>query len=199
MKSPAQNKTGYATLVIVILVAAILFGLLFDIVCTWIEHALYPRPEEYRAYVEKYAHEYGISEELIYAVIKTESGFDQSAVSSKGAVGLMQIMPSTFEWITNDLLHEYLGEDMLYDPETNIKYGTYYLCRLYNRFEDWNTAVAAYNGGEGNVSEWLSDRRYSDDGKRLNIDNIPDSFSETENYVKKVNKALSMYQKLYQE
>ena len=86
---------------------------------------------------------------------------------------------------------------MLYDPETNIKYGTYYLSRLYNRFGDWDTALAAYNGGEGNVSEWLKDKKYSDDGIKLKTDKIPDEFSETKNYVKKVNKALKKYKELY--
>ena len=106
-------------------------------------------------------------------------------------------MPSTFEWITTDLLREYLAPGMIYDPETNIKYGTYYLARLYRKFGDWNTAVAAYNAGEGKVSEWLKDPRYSDDGAKLNIDTIPKEYRETENYVKKVNKALRKYGELY--
>ena len=181
----------------IIIVAAIAFGFLFDFVLTRIECSIYPMPEEYKPFVEKYSEEYGVPKELIYAVIKTESGFDSSAVSNKGAVGLMQIMPATFEWLTNDILHEHLGKGMLYDPETNIKYGTYYLSRLYGRFGDWDTALAAYNGGEGNVSEWLSDPRYSDDGKKLNIDKIPSEFKETENYVKKVNKAQKKYNELY--
>lgn len=159
---------------------------------------IYPQPDEYREFVEKYAHEYGVSEELIYSVIKTESSFNPSAVSGKGAIGLMQMMPATFEWLTNDILREYFDRGMLYDPETNIKYGTYYLSRLYNRFGDWNTALAAYNGGEGNVSNWLSDPKYSDDGKKLKIDKIPNEFAETENYVKKVNKALKKYAELYE-
>ncbi len=198
MTNTRQNGRGYVSVVLIVIAVAVIFGLLFDFICTKIEHALYPRPEEYRAYVEQYAHEYGVPEELVYAVIRTESSFDSSAVSSKGAVGLMQMMPSTFEWITNDLLHEYHDVGMLYAPETNIKYGTYYLCRLYARFGDWNTAIAAYNGGEGNVSEWLTDKRYSDDGKKLNIDKIPKNFKETKNYVKKVNKALNMYRELYE-
>ena len=154
-------------------------------------------PEEYAPYVEQYAAEYGVPTDLVWAVIKTESGFDSSAVSSKGAVGLMQMMPATFEWLTEDILRDYHGVGMLYDPETNIKYGTYYLSRLYNRFSDWDTALAAYNGGEGNVSEWLKDKNYSDDGIKLKTDKIPDEFSETKNYVKKVNKALENYKKLY--
>ncbi|MBE6646773.1 MAG: lytic transglycosylase domain-containing protein [Ruminococcaceae bacterium] len=197
MNSIRRNKTSYAPLIIILIVIAIVFGLLFDLVCTLIERSSYPKPEEYSEFVTKYAHEYGVDEALVYAVMKTESGFDSSAVSSKGAVGLMQIMPSTFEWLTNDIFHEHLDKGMLYDPETNIKYGTYYLSRLYDRFGDWDTAIAAYNGGEGNVSEWLSDPKYSDDGKKLNVNKIPSEFRETENYVKKVNKALKKYKELY--
>ncbi len=197
MKTVSRNKNNYIVIIIAVLIIAVLFGFLFDIVCTQIEHMIYPRPDEYREYIKKYSDEFGVPDELVYAVIKTESDFESSAVSSKGAIGLMQIMPATFEWLTDDLMHENLDVGMLYDPETNIKYGTYYLSRLYNRFGDWNTAIAAYNGGEGNVSEWLSDKRYSDDGKKLNIDSIPNEFSETENYVKKVNKALSKYIELY--
>lgn len=197
MRKVSRNKTNYGLVVLLVLIISIVFGFLFDIVCNAIEKKLYPKPEEYASFIEKYSTEYGVPEDLIYAVIKTESSFDSSAVSSKGAIGLMQMMPSTFEWLTNDILRDYHGSGMLYDPETNIKYGTYYLSRLYNRFGDWDTALAAYNGGEGNVSDWLVDSRYSSDGKKLIIDNIPNEFGETEAYVKKVNKAFDKYKKLY--
>ncbi len=199
MKRVSRNKTNYGLIVLVVLIIAVIFGFLFDLICTGIEKAIYPKPKEYVSLVEKYSEEYGVPEDLIYAVIKTESSFDSSAVSSKGAIGLMQMMPATFEWLTRDILRDHHGVGMLYDPETNIKYGTYYLSRLYNRFGDWDTALAAYNGGEGNVSDWLSDSRYSKDGNKLIIDNIPKEFSETENYVKKVNRAKDKYQKLYTE
>ncbi len=192
-----RKKTNYGLIVLIVLVVSILFGFLFDIALMAVEKRIYQKPEEYVPFVEQYAEEFGVPVDLVYAVIKTESGFDSSAVSRKGAIGLMQMMPATFEWLTDDILREYLGIGMLYDPETNIKYGTYYLSRLYNRFGDWDTALAAYNGGEGNVSEWLRDKKYSDDGIKLKTDKIPDEFSETKNYVKKVNKALKKYKELY--
>ena len=197
MRTSRRKKTNYGLIVLIVLVVSILFGFLFDVVLTTVEKRIYQKPEEYVPFVEQYADEFGVPVDLVYAVIKTESGFDSSAVSGKGAIGLMQMMPATFEWLTDDILREYLGIGMLYDPETNIKYGTYYLSRLYNRFGDWDTALAAYNGGEGNVSEWLKDKKYSDDGIRLKTDKIPDEFSETKNYVKKVNKALKKYKELY--
>ena len=197
MKSVKRKKTNYGLIVLIVLIISILFGLLFDVAMTLVEKQIYQKPREYAGYVETYSAEFGVPADLVWSVMKTESGFDSSAVSYKGAVGLMQMMPSTFEWLTDDILREYLGVGMLYDPETNIKYCTYYLSRLYNRFGDWDTALAAYNGGEGNVSEWLEDKRYSDDGKRLKTDKIPEEFSETRNYVKKVNKALEKYKELY--
>lgn len=197
MRTMRRKKTNYGLIVLIVLIISIIFGFLFDIAMNFVEKRIYQKPEEYIPYVEQYAEEFGVPTDLVWSVIKTESGFDSSAVSSKGAVGLMQLMPSTFEWLTDDILREYLGIGMLYDPETNIKYGTYYLSRLYNRFGDWDTALAAYNGGEGNVSEWLKDKKYSDDGIKLNTDKIPDAYSETRNYVKKVNKALEKYKKLY--
>ena len=197
MKCVKRKKTNYGLIVLIVLIISILFGLLFDVAMTLVEKQIYQKPREYVGYVETYSAEFGVPADLVWSVMKTESGFDSSAVSYKGAVGLMQMMPSTFEWLTDDILREYLGVGMLYDPETNIKYCTYYLSRLYNRFGDWDTALAAYNGGEGNVSEWLEDKRYSDDGKRLKTDKIPEEFSETKNYVKKVNKALEKYKELY--
>lgn len=199
MRSVHKKKTNYGLIVLVILAIAVILGFAFDILITQIEKIIYPKPDEYITFVEKYSTEYGVPENMVYAVIKTESGFDSSAVSNKGAVGLMQMMPETFEWLTKDILREHLSAGMLYDPETNIKYGTYYLSRLYNRFGDWDTALAAYNGGEGRVSDWLDDSRYSQDGKKLIVNNIPPEYSETENYVVKVNKALSKYNNLYTE
>ncbi len=197
MRSIGQKKNNHALIILFVIVAAILFGFFFDHIYIRIECLIYPRPEEYREFVEKYSHTYDVPVELVYSVIKTESNFDPAAVSAKGAIGLMQMMPKTFEWITNDLLCDYHNVEMLYDPETNIKYGTYYLSRLLNKFNDLDTAIAAYNGGEGNVGEWLKDKRYSDDGVKLNIDDIPSEYSETKQYVKKVNKALSKYRELY--
>ena len=126
MKAYGTKKINYALIVIAVLIFAILFGFLFDLVLTQIEKLIYPCPEEYSAFVETYAREYGVPEELVWAVIKTESGFDSSAVSHKGAVGLMQMMPETFEWLTNDILHDNHEVGMLYDPETNtyVTYGT---------------------------------------------------------------------------
>ena len=182
-----------AAVIVFLAVAAIGLGFFADFLITCFEKQAYPR--EYAEYVEVYAEQYGVPETMIFAVIRTESGFDSGAVSHAGAVGLMQIMPDTFAWLTNEMLFDHLDEGMLYDPETNIKYGTYYLSRLYDRYGDWELALAAYNGGQGNVDEWLEDSAYADGEGGLK--EIP--FRETRQYVKKALKARDVYERLYGE
>jgi soluble lytic murein transglycosylase-like protein len=107
----------------------------------------------------------------------------------------MQLMPDTFTWLTNDKLRDRLAQGMLYDPETSIKYGAYYLSFLYSQYNNWDTVLAAYNAGPGNVDSWLADERYDNDQDGV-LDKIP--FKETNNYVKKVNRALQAYDELYE-
>jgi soluble lytic murein transglycosylase-like protein len=117
-----------------------------------------------------------------------------AAVSSAGAIGLMQMMPDTYEWLckkTGDLCIP----AMLYDPETNIRYGTYLLSFLYTRYGNWDTALAAYNAGLGNVDQWLEDPAYA--GENGTLKEIP--YKETRNYIKRVNEARRLYESLYPE
>ena len=182
-----KRRGHFGTTVLIILIISVAFGFLSDAVLTQIELKSYPKPKEYSSYVEKYSAEYSVPEELIWAVIRTESGFDSSAESGVGAVGLMQLMPDTFEEITTYRLKEGLDIGMRYDPDTNIRYGTYYLSYLYGRYGDWDKVIAAYNWGLGNLDEWLDGGHSTED--------IP--VKETSNYLKKVNKAKEKYEKLY--
>ena len=88
---------------------------------------------------------------------------------------------------------KHIESGMLYDPETNIKYGTYCLSYLYDRYGNWETAIAAYNGGLGNVDKWLEDDKYADGEGGLK--RIP--FKETRQFVTRVTDAWEMYEKLY--
>ena len=176
--------------ILVILALSVFIGFLFQIIGDGIDRKNYPR--KYSEYVEKYSDEFGVPEHIIYSVIKVESGFDSSAESSAGAVGLMQLMPDTFRYLAAELKETYNAE-LIYGPETNIRYGTYYLSKLYVKYQNWDTVFAAYNGGETNVDEWLSDSEYSEDGKTLK--EIP--FKETRKYVSKLNKAMDVYTRLY--
>lgn len=138
---------------------------------------------EYEKEFEVYANEYNIEKELLMAVAKTESGFDKNAKSKVGAIGVMQLMPATASFVAESLGEEY-SEEKLYDAKTNIRYGSYYLSYLINKYEDVLYALACYNAGEGNVLSW------GEPGE-LDLDDI--KFSETKNFVKKVMSAYSVY------
>lgn len=150
-------------------------------------------PVQYSEYVEKYSDEYGVPEDVIYAVIKCESSFKADAVSNSGAVGLMQMLPATFEDLSRRLGEEY-NESLLYAPEISIKYGTYYLSYLYSRYGVWETVFAAYNAGYGRVDKWLADPEIATDGRLYSI-----PFEETRKYVERVSDARRVYSELISE
>lgn len=149
-------------------------------------------PCEYSDIVESNAKENNLSPWFVYAVIKCESDFVPNAVSYTGAVGLMQIMPDTFQWISGTLKDNKAFEDA-YEPETSVKYGCYLYGYLIDKFKNEETAIAAYHAGIGNVNKWLGDEKYSADGETLHT--IP--FPTTAKYVKKVIKTKNIYEKLY--
>lgn len=136
----------------------------------------------YYAEIQKQAQAHHLDPALVAAVMRQESKFDPQAVSHVGAKGLMQIMPSTAPDIAR-MAKRKISKDDLFDPATNILYGTTYLRYLLDRFQNETaTALAAYNAGPNAVSAWLKDSSYSSDGKTLHT--IP--YAETRNYVKKV-------------
>lgn len=178
------------TLVILIILAlacgiATLSGLIGDVV------ERHFNPIKYSETVEHCAEEYGVPVQIIYAVIKTESDFRPDAVSPKGAIGLMQLTPATFEWLCGKT-GEASYSGLLYDPEINIRYGTYFLSLLHDEYKSWDTVYAAYNAGRGKVNEWLSAEEHNNNGR---LKDIP--YAETANYVEKVKKAVSLYERLY--
>ncbi len=178
--------------VLSILLLSVLIGLLYSGALTLFERITHPR--DYREIVEDCSSRYAVPEAVIYAVIKCESGFDSSAVSRVGAIGLMQLMPQTFSDLCA-LTGEHYDEGLLYDPETNIRYGTYLLSLLYQKYGNWETSYAAYNAGEPAVDEWLDDPAHSDGSG--NLTSIP--YKETRRYVKRVSKARAVYERLYGE
>jgi len=151
-------------------------------------------PLKYEANIVKYSQRYKVDPCLVAAVIKTESNFDGKAVSHRGAYGLMQIMPDTALWIAKNMDLKNYTLEKLEDNEINIAMGCWYLNNLNTEFNgDIELMLAAYNGGRGNVQKWLKDKKYSNDGKKLN--EIP--FEETDKYVKKVKTNYNIYFKLY--
>lgn len=183
-----RTKKLNSRIIILILLASIACGILGNILFSCIDRLIYP--ERYYEEVMKYSSEYAVPPHLVFAVIKTESNFDPRALSSAGAMGLMQILPSTYSWMAS-VLGEVAVTEMLYDPELNIKYGTYYLSYLHARFGSWEKAIIAYNWGEGNFSSFMESDPYVEG----DYGSIP--VKETRNYIKKVTKYWEKYNDLY--
>jgi hypothetical protein len=95
---------------------------------------------------------YGVPPETILAVIRIESGFDVNAESEAGAIGLMQLLPSTAQELAQELRIQWT-DGILRDPAANIRIGTYYLTKLLGQFNDLSTALSAYNEGPGRIAE----------------------------------------------
>lgn len=186
MKKSKRGKTITAVAVIMLLmIAAAVFIALPEI-----KKEMFPK--KFEAEIKASAEEFDIEEELVFAVVKCESSFKKDAKSSAGAIGLMQIMPDTGEWLGDKLGLEIKIDD-LYEVQTNVRLGCSYLRFLFDRFEDEKAVIAAYNAGHGRVKQWLDNKEYSADGKTL--DNIP--FSETKQYVEKVMNAYENYKEIY--
>jgi soluble lytic murein transglycosylase len=151
-------------------------------------------PEKYKQYVMEYSRKNNLDPYLVFAIIKVESNFNTEAVSQKNARGLMQISQKTGQWGARVLKLKQYTEKSLFDPETNISIGCWYLSVLIKEFGDLDLVIAAYNGGSGNVKEWLKNKDLSTSGKSL--DKIP--FKETETYLKKVKSDFVIYKKLYE-
>ena len=152
-------------------------------------------PVKYIDFVRHYSQKYDIDPYLVMAIIKTESSFKPDAVSPKNARGLMQISERTGRWGAERLKLDNYSNESLFSPEINIFIGCWYLSVLYGEFGNNDELVlAAYNGGSGNVTQWLKDPDLSPDGKSL--DKIP--FKETEQYLKKVKNSHKIYKKLYE-
>ena len=103
-------------------------------------------PTKFENIVVKNAREYLLEPALVYAVIKTESNFDEKAKSKSNALGLMQILPTTADWIAKELNVSF-NESDLFVPEVNVRFGCFYLKYLYDKFGDTDVVVAAYNAG----------------------------------------------------
>lgn len=149
-------------------------------------------PLKYNNYVTEYSVKYQLDKYLVYSVIKTESGFNQRAISKKGAIGLMQLKPSTAQYLANKLNCQTFD---LFNPRDNIWFGCYYLRYLLDKFSLYETALCAYNAGEGKVNEWLKNKNYSSDGKSLYYT----PYKETREYLDKINKNYKAYVFLYQK
>ncbi len=153
-------------------------------------------PVKYENYIYQYANLYEIDPYLVMGMIKAESNFNESAISNKQAMGLMQIMEPTAEWLSGRMELKDFSYDDICKPDLNIQMGCYYIAYLLSMYNgNTKTALAAYNAGFGNVDKWLHDEAYSKD--QINLLSIP--FPETRRYVTKVINNQKVYAALYGE
>lgn len=151
-------------------------------------------PIGYNSTIQKYSKEYNLDPYLIASIINVESSYDKDAISPKSAKGLMQISPQTGQWASEELNIEDYSEDKLFQPEINIRIGSWYLDRLKTEFnDDLDLILIAYNAGSGNLSKWLDNEEYSENGR--SITHIP--FKETEDYLVRVKKNYKIYSTFY--
>jgi soluble lytic murein transglycosylase len=141
-------------------------------------------PLHYQAIVRGHSHNYRLDPALLAAVIYQESKFRAHARSSSGAVGLMQLLPSTAEGIAVHTGGTKFRVADLDDPEINVRYGSWYLRHLLDKYGDERTALAAYNAGQENVDRWQAE------GNGI-------EFAETRAYVKRVEHLKTLYRRGY--
>ncbi|MCL2811351.1 MAG: lytic transglycosylase domain-containing protein [Clostridia bacterium] len=159
------------------------------------ERANHPLEPEYRELVERYAERFDLEPALVAAVILCESSFNPNARSHLNARGLMQIMPDTAQWIADTMGEPDYSFDRLYEPELNVRMGTWYLNYLAKLFDnDVRKMVCGYHAGQGNVAAWLRNPDYSPDGVTLAV--IPD-VGGTRPYEARVQRAIVAYRKYH--
>jgi soluble lytic murein transglycosylase len=150
-------------------------------------------PLQYQSVIRQQAAEKKLDPALIAAVIYAETKFDPRT-SSAGALGLMQILPQTAEFLAHRSGAKSFTTADLATPEVNIAYGSYYLRYLLDQYRGSRVlALAAYNGGEANVDDWLAAARAR--GRPFTTEDIP--FPETRAYVERVLKARHDYRSRY--
>lgn len=167
---------------------AVVVGVFVVLVCLVVIFAV-SFPIKHRKVIEDVSKKYNLDVGLILAVINVESGWDTTAVSRSGAVGVMQIMPSTADEFATKLGYTQFD---LTDFSDNVDIGCCYLRYLLDLFGDKKLALCAYNAGLKNVREWLENPEYCTDGKLVKL-----PYKETRDYVKKVDFNKRVYDILF--
>jgi soluble lytic murein transglycosylase len=150
----------------------------------WYERLRYPL--SYEHIIVGHSRNYDLDPALLAAVIYRESKFHADARSSSGAIGLMQLLPDTAKGIAIHTGGSRFEVSDLYDPEINVRYGSFYLRRLIRKYDDLPLALAAYNAGQANVDGWI--------GRDAGIE-----FPETREYVDKVVDLQKIYARAYED
>jgi peptidoglycan lytic transglycosylase len=167
----------------------VLLGLLAGLVLyvqaaepSWYYRLRYPLA--YDSIIRGHAENYRLDAALLAAVVYQESKFDPEARSDAGAVGLMQLRPDTARGIATRTGGSKFRVDDLTNPELNVRYGSWYLRHLLDKYDDERLALAAFNAGQGNVDSWR------EQGKGI-------AFAETRAYVDRVEELKGIYRDAY--
>lgn len=180
-----KPKNIFSLTILLIFIAFII------ITIPWFWRLFYPFP--YRESILQHSREFRLDPNLVVAVVRVESKFRPNAESPRGAKGLMQLMPDTAQWAARQMGIEYVERD-LFNPDYNLTVGCWYLSSLLHEFDNnVYLALAAYNGGRGNVQEWLRQTIWN--GSREDLEQIP--FQETRNFITRVMHDYRIYQTLY--
>ncbi len=186
-----SRKFLNSLIIILILILSVGCGFLYDILFT--QYRLKEYPRQYNDTVIACYYEYSVPVSVIYATVKMESDYDSGLLSEDGEIGLMQLRRDEY-----DILAAELGiatdSGLLFEPETNLKIGTYKLSKLFEKYQSWRTVYAALYIGEDTVDGWLLDPENLDENGDLSV--FPDS--ETEKYVEKFEKTVEIYRELYE-
>ena len=191
-----KRRAGGAAVLISIVLVLLLAALLLFWTRVWQPkkmRLIYPLL--YREELLAASAEFEIDPCMLAALVYCESSYQADAVSHVGAIGLMQIMPETGQWLSGkiDLESEYATE-RLYEPEVNLRLGCWYLDYLYDRYDgQWQEALTAYIAGQGQVDKWLKDPELSADGKHLDV--IPGQ--DVKKYAAKVMRIHENYKTAY--
>lgn len=202
-KTKKRKKKKHINFFPIVIILLIIGGLLF---CRYFDKIAdkakefspnnFTYPIKYEEYVLKYSSEFDIDPCFVYAIINTESHFDPDATSDVGARGIMQLMEEAYNWVKFRLGDKQSDSfDDMYEPEINIKYGTYMLKYLYDKYDSFQIAAAAYHGGMGAVDGWIEDGTIDPDN--FEIDDVPSKV--TANYIYKVTVAYDKYKEKIKE
>lgn len=185
-----KNARGIKSILLAFLFVILIIVFQMSIVWQWIYPAHYPE------IIKKNAAYFQHNPNLILAIIQTESKFADAKVSKKGAIGLMQIMTETADWIMDKGNFPDQYRKKLHEPAVNIELGSWYLRYLIELYDgNLLVALAAYNAGPGNVSRWLETNIW--DGTYVNLKQIP--FGETRHYLQRVVYLFDRYEQVYKD
>ena len=187
-----MRKTLINSLIIILIIAlSIGCGFLYDRLADSYQRNKYPR--EYNDTVSALSLEYRVPTWAIYTAIKMRSDFDSALKTDDGGIGLFSLTKEQYAEI-GSALGLAVDAGLLYEPETNLRFGTYWLSILYEKYGNWDCVWAATYIGETTVDKWLRNGNYTNtDGTLKNIPGV-----ETVEYIENANNIADTYRKLYE-